>query len=67
VAITKKAWAGACFLVIGVFVVPFALVILSIGVWAHNYVPIAVPIAAAAMAVVGAALCFGGWWVNRRK
>ena len=67
VAIMTRAWAGACFLVIGALVAPFALMAFSIGVLFHDYVPLGMIIAAAAMAVGGVALCFAGWWVNRGK
>ena len=62
-----KAWAGACFLVIGALVAAFALVGFFIGVLFHDYVPLGVIIAAAAMAVGGVALCIAGWRVNRGK
>ena len=62
-----RAWAGACFLVIGVLAAPFALVAFSIGILAHDYVPLGIIIAAAATAVGGVALCIAGWWVNRGK
>ena len=60
-----KAWAGACFLVIGALVAAFALVGFSIGILAHDYVPLGVIITAAATAVGGVGLCFAGWWVTR--